>query len=540
MAWAFAVFMIVGGIIGLIEGKTVIKGIKEIKQKLLQGNKSEEVSMHHASIRRPVLALAVFGLIAAILAASPTQPAFAATGVSRMQTQGRWIVDDQGRAVLPVGINLVNKVAPYTVDSFGFDEDDAQFLKDEGFTSVRLGIIWKEIEPQPDQYDTAYLESIKQTIELLNRYGITTLVDQHQDLFNEQFQGEGFPDWATYTDGWPNIIKAGFPGNQFFNTALQHAYDNFHANKIGPGGVGIADRFANMWGFVAGYLKETDGVIGYDLYNEPWPGTSWLACLTTAFCTGPDGLLAKIQQKATDKIHAVDPRSIVFYEPNGIFNQGTRTNVKTTGANTGFSFHVYCPSQFNGNYWACVDEDKRVFANADNHATPLNQPALLTEFGAVTDGQVLRAQSDLAMSRKMGWYYWAYTGKNDVTTSGPGDVEAIVFDPAEAPTGDNIDAGKLAQLVVMHPNAVAGTPGSYAYNRDTGVFTMTWSTTLPKGTRAAAGAVTEIAVPTRTAPNGYTVKVTGGRVVSAPNAPVLEIAQACTPSQVTVKVTRIF
>lgn len=536
MSWAFSVFMIVGGIIGLIAGKTAIKGKKEIKQKLMQSNKSEEVSMHCVSMR-PVSALAICGLVAATLIASLTQPAFA---VSRMQTQGRWIVDDQGRAVIPVGVNLVNKVAPYTVDALGFDEEDAQFLKDEGFTSVRLGIIWKEIEPQPGQYNTAYLESIKQTIELLNRYGITTLVDQHQDMLNEQFQGQGFPDWAIYMDGWPNIIKSGFPGNQFVNTALQHAYDNFHANKIGPGGVGIADRFANMWGFVASYLKETEGIIGYDLYNEPWPGTSWLGCLTTAFCTGPDGKLSNIQQKATNKIHAADPHSIVFYEPYSLFNQGTQTNVKTTGANTAFSFHVYCPSQFTGNYWMCVDQDKRVFANADNHATPLNQPALLTEFGAVKDSQVLRAQSDLAMSRKVGWYYWSYTGKNDITTSGPGEQEAIVFDPAEAPTGDNIDEGKLAHLVVMHPNVVAGTPGSYAYNRDTGVFTMTWSTMLPKGTRAAAGAITEIAVPTRTAPNGYTVEVTGGIVVSAPNAPVLEIGQTGTPSQITVKVTRTY
>mgnify|MGYP001767443817 CR=1 FL=1 len=531
MAWAFAVFMVVGGIAGLIKGTAVTR---EIKQKLLQGNQSEKVALCHVSIRRIVLALAVCGLVAVTFAAGPVAAA------SRMQTQGRWIVDDQGRVVLPVGVNLVNKVAPYTVDALGFDEDDAQFLKDEGFTSVRLGVIWKEIEPLPGQYNTEYLDSIKQTIELLNSYGITTMVDQHQDMLNEQFQGQGFPDWAIYTDGWPNIIKAGFPGNQFVNTALQHAYDNFHANKTGPSGIGIANRFASMWGFVAGYLKDTEGIIGYDLYNEPWPGTSWVSCLTTAFCTGPDGKLAGIQQKATDKIHAVDPRVIVFYEPYSLFNQGTQTNVKTTGANTAFSFHVYCPSQFNGNYWACVDQDKRVFANADNHATPKNQPALLTEFGALKDSQVLRAQSDLAMSRKMGWYYWSYTGKNDITTSGPGEQEALVFDPAEEPSGDNIDDGKLAQLVVMHPNAVAGTPASYAYNRDTGVFTMTWSTMLPKGTRASNGAVTEIAVPTRTAPNGYTVEVTGGIVISAPDAPVLDIAQAGTPSQVTVKVTRAY
>lgn len=457
-----------------------------------------------------------------------------AGAATRVGHSGRWITDDAGRVVLPVGVNLMNKQAPYTVESIGFDDADAAFLREQGFTSVRLGIFWKAVEPQPGGYDDAYLASIRRTANLLHSYGISVLLDMHQDMANEKFQGEGFPDWAIQTDGWPNLIKAGFPGNQFVNVALQHAYDNFHRNAPGPGGVGLADRYAAMWAHVAKTFRSTPGIIGLDLYNEPWPGTSWLGCLSS--CTGPDKDLSSLQQQAVDAIRKVDPATAVYYEPFSTFNTGTGTSVKVDGGNVGMSFHDYCTSQaVFGTYGLCGIADDSVFKNAQRQIGTYGQMGLLTEFGATKDATTLQAQSDLAMKNRFGWYFWSYSGLNDVTTSGPDATEAVVLDPRKRPTGSNVDWSKLDSIEVIHPNAVAGTPDSYSYDRESKTFRMSYRAARAAGGTFGSGSVTTIDVPSLTRPAGYRVEVSGAHVTSAANAPVLKLA--LDPGATTVSVT---
>lgn len=483
-------------------------------------------------------ATVAFG-VAALAPAAEASPASghtpqAADSAPRVGHSGRWITDDAGRVVLPVGINLMNKQAPYTVESLGFDDADAAFLRRQGFTSVRLGIFWKAVEPQPGVYDDDYLRSIRRTVNLLHSHGLSVLLDMHQDMANEQFQGEGFPDWAIRTDGWPNIMKVGFPGNQFVNVALQRAYDNFHHNAPGPGGVGLADRYAAMWAHVATSFRATPGIIGLDLYNEPWPGTSWLGCL--ASCGGPDADLSSVQQKAVNAIRRVDPTTAVYYEPFSTFNTGTDTGVQVDGGNVGMSFHDYCTSQaVFGTYGLCGIADDSVFENAQRQIGTYNQMGLLTEFGATTDATTLRAQTDLAMKNRFGWYYWSYSGLNDVTTSGPDEKEAIVLDPRLRPTGGNVDWKKLDSLEVMHPDVVAGTPDSYSYDRSSKVFRMKYAPQRVAGGTFRAGSVTTIDVPSLTRLAGYRVEVDGAHVTSADDAARLTLA--LDPGATTVTVT---
>src|SRR4051794_9788983 len=85
----------------------------------------------------------------------------------------------------------------------------------------------------------------------LEKHGITPLLDFHQDLYNERFQGEGWPDWAVLDDGLPAQPQLGFPGNYLVQPALNRAFDNFWANAQGPGEVGLVDRYAAAWTRVA-------------------------------------------------------------------------------------------------------------------------------------------------------------------------------------------------------------------------------------------------------------------------------------------------
>src|SRR3954470_10023799 len=66
--------------------------------------------------------------------------------------RGRWLTDAEGRVVILHGVNMVAKLPPYDPSTLGFDEDDAAFLQRYGFNTVRLGLIFKAIEPQRGQF----------------------------------------------------------------------------------------------------------------------------------------------------------------------------------------------------------------------------------------------------------------------------------------------------------------------------------------------------------------------------------------------------
>ena len=52
------------------------------------------------------------------------------------------------------GVNMVSKVPPYAPSAAGFSADDIKFLKNKGFNTVRLGVIYKAVEPSPGSTTT--------------------------------------------------------------------------------------------------------------------------------------------------------------------------------------------------------------------------------------------------------------------------------------------------------------------------------------------------------------------------------------------------
>ena len=85
---------------------------------------------------------------------------------------------------------------------------------------------------------------------------------------------------------------------------------------------------------------------------------------------------------------------------------------------------------------------------------------------------------------------------------------------------------------------MAGTPTSYAFDRDARVLTLRYSTAragaLPG--RFAAGSRTTVAVPRLQYPHGYRVRVAGARVVSPPGARTLVLALRAGVREVSVRV----
>ncbi|MPV51161.1 cellulase family glycosylhydrolase [Pseudactinotalea sp. HY160] len=193
-------------------------------------------------------------------------------------TDGARIRDSHGRHRVFHGINLVAKGGHATTGSYverGFlgpwSPADIDDLAARGFTLVRLGLIWAAVEPAPGDYDEDYLDWIATQLDLLHSAGIVVLLDSHQDLYSQAF-GDGAPAWATLTEQ-PFDATELWSDAYLTSPALHEALDRFWANALGPGGIGLQDRFAAMWAHVAERFAGHPGLLGYDLLNEPAPGS---------------------------------------------------------------------------------------------------------------------------------------------------------------------------------------------------------------------------------------------------------------------------
>lgn len=478
----------------------------------------------------------VIGTLAALVMATPA----AAAPELPFTRAGGYLTDAQGRVFISHGMNMVYKVPPYAPSASGFGEDDVRFLVKEGFNTVRLGVIYKAVEPQPGVYDDAYIENIAQTAALLARYGIAPIIDFHQDLYNEKYQGEGWPDWAVIDDGAPNAPLVGFPNNYLANAALNRAFDNFWANTPGPGGVGIGDRFAQAWKHVAARFAG-EPIMGYDLLNEPWPGNGWQQCANTAGCPEFDqGRFADFYRRTLAAVRESDKQHLVFYEPAVVWNFGAGTLLPDfEDPQVAMSWHVYCLTPTAGpNAAACAEAERLPFQNAQARTESTGDPSIVTEFGATEDLADIKRVAAYADEFKLGWQYWHYCGCNDPTTQGPGETQAIVKDPAKPPAGDNLKNAKIDVLVRPYPQLIAGTPKAWKFDADSKVFDLEYSTAPARGGAPTGRPVTEVFVPKRHYPSGYAVSADGAGIASPAGDQILELRACPGAKEVKVRVER--
>lgn len=460
-----------------------------------------------------------------------------------MGQSGRWFTDGDGRAFLAQGVNMVYKHEPYTPEAGGFDENDADWLVEQGFDSVRLGIIWKAVEPEPGVYDDTYLDSTRRTTKMLSDRGIAVLIDAHQDMYNEKFEGEFAPDWAVIDDNFPSLLKVGFPANQALNVGLIRAYDSFLNNRQGPGGVGLQESYAAMWGHVANRLGDLPGVMGYDIMNEPWPGSAYPLCyLALGNCGPAKEKLDGLHQKAAHAIVKTDPDAIVHYEPYSMWNTGLNTNPAAPKvappAGTALSWHVYCTTNalFN-TYTGCDFFDGRTFDNAETVSSTNGSATLLSEFGATDDADTLNGVISLARRNLVGWQYWAYCGCNDPTTQNQRE-QGIVADPTvPGPvTSDAVNPAKLAIVAAPHARAIAGTPLETTWDANAKVYRASWNNARVDGQGTfGSGSTSELAVPAINYPNGFTVDVEGGYATVAPDGHTVQVVSTADNTTVTIQ-----
>ena len=436
-------------------------------------------------------------------------------------------VDADGRVVFLHGLFGVWKIPgglpPDNNDIDGFTPADASLVSSLGFDGFRLAWFWSDLEPVQGKFDTAYLSRYKALARELERRGLFVLADSHQDMYSSVFGGDGFPAWASpASDTDPDPAK--FPIG-YFTTPVEVAFDDFWANVDS-----VQNNYDAAWRKVASAFVGDPMLAGYDLLNEPFPGSSVGSCLGPQGCKTIDATsIEPAESAAAEAIRSVDTGHISFYEPNILFNWGQPTGLKdppTAAGTVGLSFHDQCEERAA---WeasggtiqptpaqeaTCLQQSEAPLRHAQSTAKKMGAVPFMTEVDPITDSDAAGLECILedADAHMTSWTYglsW---------TSG----ELRSMDPA-----------KKAVLARTYPVAVAGVPRSFTFDARTGIFKIRY--------RSGGGpAPTVISVPTAVHyPDGYKVTVTGGGVVtSAPDAQALTVT-APSGAQVSVSVTPI-
>jgi endoglycosylceramidase len=282
---------------------------------------------------------------------------------------------------------------------------------------------------------------------------------------------------------------------------------------------------------VAQRFKAVPGVLGYELLNEPSAGSDFVSCLASSGCPAFDAQLTAFNRRVAKAIRSVDGRTLIFYEPAVGFDFGATTHVGALGRGpAGFAFHDYClGASPNG----CSSEPQG-FANALGHVAQTREALILTEFGSNRFSGDLTGMVSLADRDMVPWIEWSYCPCHDPTGATP---DPLVLDPARAPVGSNRGLFAMSILVEPFPQAIAGTPLSWAYQSQTRTFQLRYSTARANARgRFPTGAITDIATPRFIYGRRYGVRVQGGAIVSRTGAAVLEIAACRGVRRISVKV----
>lgn len=445
-----------------------------------------------------------------------------------------WIRDSSGRIVILHGMNVVWKTPPYVppIAPGGIMDADAALMRSLGFDAVRLGFVWEGFEPRRGVFDDNYLNQLVAVERLLARHGIYVLIDSHQDDLSSLFHGEGFPEWAVFTDGLPDCppsLLDVIGDLRICSPAVGRAWDNFWANRSG-----LWQAYSEMWKKVAARFASEPGVLGYDLLNEPWAGSQAGTCTTTGGCPRfYRQYLQPFENMVAASIHSVDRVHKVVFEPDDLASSGPHldssgpqswlTPPTPAGANAVYSFHMLC--SFNSSATKSLSCDNEMNANLAS-AARLHAPLFIGEDGGChglsQSAHVVR-YSDAA---RVGWIHWAWKSTHQDNSGGIDSCDSMFHNDGDLAT---LVQSKADLLSEPYPMAIAGTPSAYGFDPSTDTFSLTYT---PDPSIKAPTVV--FSAPLHY-PSGYRIEVRGAHVTSRPCSPHVTIVDDPGSARVSLK-----
>ena len=221
-------------------------------------------------------------------------------------------VTDTGEPFIAHGINMVckDKTKGYIG---GYTPEDFEFLKQNGFNLIRLGLIWDGAEPEPGVINEEYFKKIDETIDMAAAADIPVFLDMHQDLYGSVFE-DGAPEWATITGDCEHIRTELWSESYLLSAAVQKAFDNFWSNAKCTTGTGLRDHYVKLWKYIAGRYAGNPYVVGYDIMNEPFPGSDGARIFELIMDIAGEGGMAGLEdeKKIAELIEAIAPITAEF------------------------------------------------------------------------------------------------------------------------------------------------------------------------------------------------------------------------------------
>lgn len=423
--------------------------------------------------------------------------AITAPTIERISADGTRLVDNHERVITLRGVNAGgrSKMPPYVPFDFAegaYDKALGIYLdraQSWGLNILRVPFSWQAVEPVEGVFNEEFLTRYDALVDGAWERGMWVIVDFHQDIYAENYCGDGFPGWTLNDDDLPepHFDCADWFMSYLFDAEVQAAYDDFWADTHGA-----QTAFKNMWDMMATRYAQHPGVIGFEVINEPHGGTmednDWAPNIVTPFYSE---MIAQIQSIAPDKL--------VFFDSTGLDAISATTHLeRPEGEQIVFAPHFY---------------DAAIFAGAD-HLTLKYEPALqrwkdlgdswgipviLGEFGiqpAHKDASpYVRAHYDAFDKIDLHATYWEYSTSTDIWNH-----EALSITDA-----DGVEFSAVVdELVRPYPHAVAGSITSSAFDAENGVYELEYD--------ADADGITEVILPERLFGTAPDITATGGCV----------------------------
>ena len=434
-------------------------------------------------------AIPVASLLVIFLAFTGAQ---AAASTLPLHVGDRQIRDSEGRQVVLRGVNVtalsdqyqVNPDLPAVVPLRGRDYRKMERL---GFNVIRLAVNWSKLEPMRGQISTHYIEKIRKVSDKAAAHGIYTIIDMHSGGWGKYVATPrgvkcpkglkrshgwwGAPEWATFLDGETTCHDK---ATNKRTDAVKAAWDNFWHNRTEPDwadGRGIQDHLVAVWGVLGRAFADDPAIAGYDLLNEPDPGTTRREqqAFTTRFTADAIAAIRSGEAQAGGLSH------MILFEPNLIWSKnGLTSHTPAPGfsndPNLVFAPHLYgrdvhtTSRAFKLVKRDLKEQERRVAHRADTYGSAL----WIGEWGfSILDEDALkklRAHIEIQDSHELGsaWWQWRVACGAPQTFEGlkPKPIARWVgnLNPAKCPSGKLIHRPKgwKATIARAYPEAAPG------------------------------------------------------------------------------------
>ena len=298
---------------------------------------------------------------------------------------------------------------------------------------------------------------------------------------------------------------------------MQKAFDNFWANSPASDKIGIQDHYTAMWKHVARRFAGNKAVIGYDIMNEPFNGTSGSNFMplvvkeyiklyaeeTGKVLTEQDAMalfadeeqqfqiLSKLQnpekygrlmdaakelcqefektvlqsmyQHVGNSIREADSTHILFLEHSYFMNTGISSAIMPIKGMNGkpdpliaYAGHAYDPL-VDTKYYDKQDNSRveLILSRINETSLRINVPVLVGEWGALSGNADAMASSARAVIR----LFQRFGFGNTYWSYYPGIEKDLYF---------------IQEIVRPYPPYIAGSLMKYGFDHETGLFSCSW------------------------------------------------------------------